>query len=64
MHWYQNILLELFLSLKKKEDCEIGNFDELIDKCNSMKLAVNIGCVRKEQLQLIPDVGPHFAANI
>lgn len=52
------------LQLEKKENCEIGNFNDVVDKCNSTKFAVNIGRVWKEQLKLIPGVGPHFAANI
>ena len=50
--------------LEKKEDCILGSLDDVIEKCNSMKYAVNIGHVWKEQLKLIPGVGPHFAANI
>ena len=50
--------------LEQRRNCELGTFDEVVDKCGEMRYASNVGRIWKEQLKLIPGVGPHFAANI
>lgn len=50
--------------LEKRTNCMLGTFDEVVEKCSEMKYSANVGQVWKEQLKLIPGIGPNFAANI
>ncbi|KAH0793048.1 small nuclear ribonucleoprotein E [Histomonas meleagridis] len=42
----------------------VGNFDEVVKFCKETKFGQTVGSVWKEQIKLIPGVGPNLAANL
>ncbi|OHS95189.1 hypothetical protein TRFO_02118 [Tritrichomonas foetus] len=55
------VSLAKVLEIKNKT---IGSFDEVSKRCSEQRYANTIVNIWKEQLKLVPGVGPHFAANI
>ena len=57
-------IIELVKQLENSRIESLGTFESAVLKCNEQKYANTVGNVWKEQLKLLPGVGPNFAANI